>query len=78
MIAPEIPKMSKQKERRNEEQSSSDNLYSLHDFEIDLDVALPMTNVAALPKPVDKIQDSGPKIRRSLNLEDYKKKRGLI
>lgn len=78
MMAPEIPKLSKQKERRNEEQSSSDNLYSLHDFEIELDVALPMTNVAALPKPVEKLQDSGPKIRRSLNLEDYKKKRGLI
>lgn len=78
IMAPEIPKMSKQKERRIEEQSSSENLYSLHDFEIDLDVALPLTNVAALPKPVEKVQDSGPKIRRSLNLEDYKKKRGLI
>lgn len=80
MIAPEPPKVTKsQKERRNEEHSSADNLYSLHDFEIELDVALPMTNVAALPKPVEKVQEgTGPKIRRSLNLEDYKKKRGLI
>lgn len=78
MMAPEPPKLSKQKEKKNEEHSSADNLYLLHDFEIDLDVPLPMTNVAALPKPVETIQDSGPKIRRSLNLEDYKKKRGLI
>lgn len=78
MMMPEAPKPSKQKENRSEVHSSADNLYSLHDFEIDLDVALPMSNVAALPKPVEKMQDSGPKIRRSLNLEDYKKKRGLI
>lgn len=80
MIMPEPPKLSKLKEKRNEEHSSADNLYSLHDFEIDLDVPLPMTNVAALPKPVlpTQLQDSGPKVRRSLNLEDYKKKRGLI
>lgn len=78
IIAPEPPRASKMKEKRNEEHSSADNLYSLHDFEIDLDVPLPMTNVAALPKPVEKVQDSGPKVRRSLNLEDYKKKRGLI
>lgn len=80
MMAPEPPKVTKsQKERRNEEHSSADNLYSLHDFEIDLDVPLPMTNVAALPKPVEKMQEgTGPKVRRSLNLEDYKKKRGLI
>lgn len=79
-MAPEPPRMSKsQKERRNDEHSSADNLYSLHDFEIDLDVPLPMTNVAALPKPVEKMQEgTGPKVRRSLNLEDYKKKRGLI
>lgn len=78
MMAPEPPKLFKQKERRTEEHSSADNLYSLHDFEIDLDVSLPLSNVAALPKPVEKaVQDSGPKKSR-LNLEDYKKKRGLI
>lgn len=78
MMAPaDPPKCSKTKEKKNEDHCSAD-VYSLHDFEIDLDVALPMNNVAAAPKPVEKIQDSGPKIRRSLNLEDYKKKRGLI
>lgn len=78
MLAPEPPKLSKLKEKRNEDHSSDNSLYSLHDFEIDLDVPLPMNNVAVLPKPVEKMQDSGPKVRRSLNLEDYKKKRGLI
>lgn len=32
--------------------------------------------VNVLPKPINNIKDTGP--RRSLNLEDYKKKRGLI
>lgn len=32
--------------------------------------------VSVLPKPISNIKDTGP--RRSLNLEDYKKKRGLI
>jgi len=32
--------------------------------------------VSVLPKPINNIKDTGP--RRSLNLEDYKKKRGLI
>lgn len=32
--------------------------------------------VSVTPKPVNIVKDSGP--RRSLNLEDYKKKRGLI
>lgn len=53
------------------------NMYSLHDFEIDLDVSLPATSVNIVPKPVAKVAPfSAPK--RSLNLEDYKKKRGLI
>lgn len=51
------------------------NLYSLHDFEIDLDVAMPV-NPVTQPKPVTKSADTAPK--RSLNLEAYKKKRGLI
>lgn len=80
VIMPEAPKTQKQKEKKNEDNFSADNLYSLHDFEVDLEVPLP-ASVAALPKPVQKTtqpQDTGPKIKRSLNLEDYKKKRGLI
>lgn len=52
------------------------NLYSLHDFDIDLDVTVPVNTVNNLPKPVPKIAETATK--RSLNLEDYKKKRGLI
>lgn len=52
------------------------NLYSLHDFDIDLDVTVPVNAVNNLPKPVPKITETTTK--RSLNLEDYKKKRGLI
>lgn len=55
--------------------AAENNLYSLHDFEIDLNVVLPV-NPVTQPKPVTKSADSGPK--RSLNLEAYKKKRGLI
>lgn len=75
---------------------ADNNLYSLHDFDIDLDVPMISTYdiykyffgflffiffednpVNALPKPaVAQMSDSTPK--RSLNLEDYKKKRGLI
>jgi RNA polymerase-associated protein RTF1 len=79
MVMPEPPKATKQKDKKIGEHTSGDNLYSLHDFEIELD--LPINNaapVAHLPKPVEKTQSQPPKFRRSLNLEDYKKKRGLI
>ena len=77
MMAPEAPKIHKSKEKKQEEHTSADNLYLLHDFEIELDVTLPMNNVLVLPKPIEQKTNSGP-IKRSLNLEDYKKKRGLI
>ena len=79
MLPPEAPKPNKMKEKKMEEHTSGENLYSLHDFEIDLDMQMPLQTIpAAVPKPVEKSQDGAPKIRRSLNLEDYKKKRGLI
>lgn len=93
--------------KRNEDEKkmvgpADNNLYSLHDFEIDLDVSLPegmyaptmealmlfrylkiisicsipVNNVSVIPKPVVKVSETAP--RRSLNLQDYKKKRGLI
>lgn len=78
MPAPPPPGALKKKPDDKKPTSSTDNnLYSLHDFEIDLDVPLPVGSVNVLPKPVEKpVKESGPK--RSLNLEDYKKKRGLI
>jgi RNA polymerase-associated protein RTF1 len=80
MLMPEPPKPNKKHEKKTEEHASGDKLYELHDFDIDLDVQMPMPIAVtpALPKPVEKTQDAAPKIRRSLNLEDYKKKRGLI
>ncbi|XP_066593869.1 RNA polymerase-associated protein Rtf1 isoform X2 [Prorops nasuta] len=57
---------------------STEDLFNAHDFDItiDLEVPIPSNPVSVLPKPVSNIKDTGP--RRSLNLEDYKKKRGLI
>lgn len=77
MPAPPPPGQKKKPDDKKPTSSTDNNLYSLHDFEIDLDVPLPVGSVNVLPKPVEKpVKESGPK--RSLNLEDYKKKRGLI
>ncbi|XP_057373995.1 RNA polymerase-associated protein Rtf1-like [Daphnia carinata] len=53
------------------------DLFSAHDFDIkiDLEVPLPSQPVVVTPKPVANLKEQP---RRSLNLEDYKKKRGLI
>lgn len=60
--------------------TDSSSLYSLHDFEIniDLDMPVPINSVNVQPKTLlpKVMKEPGPK--RSLNLEDYKKKRGLI
>lgn len=92
------PKKTEDDKKSNE--PSDNNLYSLHDFDIDLEVALPgrrtfdclldidsildfvyfVANPVAhvLPKPIaTKVNDAAAP-KRSLNLEDYKKKRGLI
>lgn len=57
--------------------SSQDDLFSAHDFDIkiDLELPLPTTSVSVTPK-TNTTHTLGP--RRSLNLQDYKKKRGLI
>ncbi|KAJ8680449.1 hypothetical protein QAD02_016236 [Eretmocerus hayati] len=53
------------------------DLFNAHNFDIMIDLEVPLTNNPVnLPKPMNNIKDTGP--RRSLNLEDYKKKRGLI
>lgn len=61
------------------ERSDNTSLYSLHDFDISIDIDLPINrpNLNVQPKPLtSKSKDSGPK--RSLNLEEYKKRHGLI
>ena len=78
MMAPEAPKPKAKAKKADEMQAASDNLYSLHDFDIEIDIGTSNNQVPVLPKPVlqNMQKSSGPK--RSLNLEDYKKKRGLI
>ncbi|XP_045540580.1 RNA polymerase-associated protein Rtf1 [Papilio machaon] len=65
---------------KREKTSSSDNtsLYSLHDFDINIDLDLPVAkSMSAQPKQVTgKVKETGPK--RSLNLDEYKKRHGLI
>ncbi|XP_041985777.1 RNA polymerase-associated protein Rtf1 [Aricia agestis] len=62
------------------EPKSTDNtsLYSLHDFDINIDIDLPIPKaVSSQPKQLNvKVKETGPK--RSLNLEEYKKRHGLI
>jgi RNA polymerase-associated protein RTF1 len=70
---------SKQKEEKKENEPSSADLFSAHDFDIkiDLGVATPNTALKLNLTPVGNLKpDNGPK--KSLNLADYKKKRGLI
>ncbi|XP_039280152.1 RNA polymerase-associated protein RTF1 homolog [Nilaparvata lugens] len=67
--------------RKNDQITSlgkTDDLFSAHDFDIKIDLGVPLPNnpSSITPKPMAAMKDSGP--RRSLNLEDYKKKRGLI
>ena len=56
-----------------------DDLFSAHDFDITIDLDISGQNTAANVnlKPVTNVKSTtGPK--KSLNLADYKKKRGLI
>jgi RNA polymerase-associated protein RTF1 len=76
-------------------QKKSEDLFSAHDFDIKIDLEVPLPRkllhfkqnfvliicsadnpVTVTPKVASAVKDTGP--RRSLNLEDYKKKRGLI
>jgi len=59
--------------------SQSEDLFSAHNFDItiNLDIPAPESRPAvATPRPANTERDGAP--RRSLNLEDYKKRRGLI
>uniref|UniRef100_UPI00358F3544 RNA polymerase-associated protein RTF1 homolog n=1 Tax=Myxine glutinosa TaxID=7769 RepID=UPI00358F3544 len=57
---------------------SSDDLFRAHDFDIKIDLQVPSTESKSqgVASRVPTVKDGGPK--RSLNLEDYKKRRGLI
>lgn len=64
-------------DKKNQFGSTDASLYSLHDFDIDLEVIMPTTST---PRPSQKptIPAIGAAPKRSIKLEDYKKKRGLI
>lgn len=68
----------KENGQESKKKQSTEDLFNAHDFDITIDLEVPIPNnpVSVLPKPINNIKDTGP--RRSLNLEDYKKKRGLI
>ncbi|XP_059047912.1 RNA polymerase-associated protein Rtf1 [Achroia grisella] len=70
----------KTKIKDKDKPSSTDNasLYSLHDFDINIELDLPVPKVVtSQPKQLTtKVKETGPK--RSLNLEEYKKRHGLI
>ena len=78
----EAKKEEKEAEIKVEEDTKKDpvdDLFSAHDFDITIDLGVSGQNTAANVnlKPVTNIKPStGPK--KSLNLADYKKKRGLI
>ncbi|GJQ77851.1 putative RNA polymerase II C-terminal domain phosphoserine binding protein [Trypoxylus dichotomus] len=57
-------------------QVTQDDLFSAHDFDIKIDLEVPLSSTAVSVTPTTVTKDLGP--RRSLNLQDYKKKRGLI
>ncbi|XP_038217297.1 RNA polymerase-associated protein Rtf1 [Zerene cesonia] len=63
---------------REKSATDSNSLYSLHDFDINIDIDLPIARaVTSQPKQITtKVKETGPK--RSLNLEEYKKRHGLI
>lgn len=68
----------KENGQESKKKQNTEDLFDAHDFDITIDLEVPIPNnpVSVLPKPINNIKDTGP--RRSLNLEDYKKKRGLI
>ncbi|CAB3232685.1 unnamed protein product [Arctia plantaginis] len=65
---------------KRERTSANDtaSLYSLHDFDINIELDLPIAKtVSTQPKQLTtKVRETGPK--RSLNLDEYKKRHGLI
>ncbi|CAH0718617.1 unnamed protein product, partial [Brenthis ino] len=66
------------KSRKDKPSSDNSSLYSLHDFDINIEIDLPIPKtVTSQPKQITaRVKESGPK--RALNLDEYKKRHGLI
>ncbi|XP_071080562.1 RNA polymerase-associated protein RTF1 homolog [Haliotis cracherodii] len=76
---PRLPSSLKDPSREGgSDKKSSDDLFAVHDFDIkiDLDVPTSAQSVVVSNRPSSQVRDGAP--RRSLNLEDYKKRKGLI
>ncbi|XP_038864789.1 RNA polymerase-associated protein RTF1 homolog [Salvelinus namaycush] len=56
----------------------SEDLFKVHDFDVKIDLQVPNAEAKSLSVSANTlaVKDGAP--RRSLNLEDYKKRRGLI
>lgn len=63
---------------KQQQQRPGDDLFTAHNFDIkiDLELSLPAATSSSLSRPPSTGRDHAPK--RSLNLEEYKKMRGLI
>lgn len=61
-----------------DEGRTGSDLFSAHDFDVQIDVAIPSSrNISLTPKPMMSSREMGPP-RRSLNLDEYKRRKGLI
>ena len=71
--------MAKDPNRRPSITAENEDLFNAHDFDIKIELDFPLPDnrpASATPKATNHNKQSAP--RRSLNLEDYKKRRGLI
>jgi len=62
----------------NDTENDEADLFSAHDFDVQIDVAMPESrSISLTPKPMLSQRDNGLS-RRSLNLDEYKKRKGLM
>lgn len=68
---------SKEEERKRIQE---EDLYAAHDFDLNIDFgpAMPSAATPSVPGRVGGASNGGPTPKRSLNLEEYKKKKGLL
>eukprot|EP00794_Sanderia_malayensis_P020375 gene20375-22384_t len=60
------------------DKEQSEDLFSAHDFDVQIEVALPDSRPMTLSTKSPQPQRDGTPSRRSLNLDEYKKRKGLI
>ncbi|XP_017781238.1 PREDICTED: RNA polymerase-associated protein Rtf1 isoform X2 [Nicrophorus vespilloides] len=75
---PEEKESEKEKPKATPAQVTQDDLFSAHDFDIKIDLELPLPSAQSVSVTVKNSTTNSLGPRRSLNLQDYKKKRGLI